>query len=94
MLIIAHHNISNPEAFWKAAKEETKDLPASLKLHAVYPSKDQKTGTCIWEAGSVQDVQLFVDKIVGNYAKNFCYELNENEAMGMPQIKQTLAHAN
>ena len=94
MLVIAHHNISNPKEFWNAAKENTKDLPASLKLHAIYPSKDQKTGTCIWEAGSVQTVQNFVDKIVGKYAKNFCYELNEQEAMGLPQIKQSMAHAN
>lgn len=94
MLVIAHHNVSNPEKFWSTAKEETKNLPASLKVHGVYPSKDQKTGTCIWEAGSVQDVQNYLDKIVGNFAKNFCYELNEKDAMGMPQIKQTLAHAN
>ena len=94
MLVIAHHNISDPEAFWKSAKENTTSLPGSLKLHAVYPSKDKKTGTCIWEAENVNEVQSFIDKIVGNYAKNFCYELNENEAMGMPQIKQTLAHAN
>ena len=94
MLVIAHHNISKPQEFWNAAKESTKNLPASLRLHAVYPSKDQKTGTCIWEAASVQDVQQYMDKIVGKYAQNLCYELNEKEAQGLPQIKQSMAHAN
>lgn len=94
MLIIAHHNISKPEEFWKSAKENTRNLPASLRLHAVYPSKDLKTGTCIWEAGSVKDVQQYIDSFVGKYAKNFCYELNEQEAMGLPQIQQSMAHSN
>lgn len=94
MLVIAHHNISKPQEFWNAARENTKNLPASLRVHAVYPSKDQKTGTCIWEASSVQDVQQYMDKTVGKYAKNLCYELNEKEAMGLPQIKQSMAHAN
>ena len=94
MLIIAHHLISNPEKFWNAAKEHTKELPVTLKLHAVYPSTDQKTGTCIWEANSVQDVQQFVDKHTGKFAKNFCYEVNVKESMGLPDIKQVMAHAN
>ena len=94
MLVIAHHNIINPQQFWGTAKEETQKLPGSLKLHSVYPSKDLKTGTCIWEADNVKDVQIYVDKIVGKYAKNFCYELNEKEAMGLPQIKQSMAHTN
>jgi hypothetical protein len=29
MLVIAHHNISDPEAFWAKAKEVTENLPGS-----------------------------------------------------------------
>jgi hypothetical protein len=94
MLIIAHHNISNPEKFWNAAKENTKELPANLKLHGVYPSKDQKTGTCLWEANTVQEVQQFIDKHTGNFAKNFCYEVNVKDSMGLPAIKLETARAN
>jgi len=94
MLIIAHHNISNPEEFWKVSKEQTKNLPASLKLHGVYPSKDTKSGTCLWEANNVLDVQQFLDKSVGKFAKNFCYEVNVKESIGLPAIKMATAFAN
>lgn len=94
MLIIAHHNISNPEKFWGAAKEITKQLPANLKLHGVYPSQDQKTGTCLWEANTVQEVQQFVDKHTKNFAKNFCYEVNVKDSVGLPAIKLETAQAN
>jgi len=87
MLIIAHHNIQDPEAFWTAAKEITSSLPSNLKLHSVYPSQDQKTGTCLWEAGSVQEVQKFLDDNVGKISRNFCYEVNTAAAFGLPAIQ-------
>ncbi len=86
MLIIAHHIISDPEGFWAAAKEVTSNLPGSLKVHGVYPSTDGKTGTCVWEAGTVEEVQQFLDKNAGKFAKNFCYEVNVKGSMGLPQI--------
>jgi hypothetical protein len=94
MLIIAQHNISNPEEFWKTAKEQTQNLPAPLKLHSVYPSKDGKSGTCLWEANNVQEVQQFLDKHAGKFAKNFCYEVNVKESVGLPDIKMATAFAN
>lgn len=94
MLVIAHHNISKPEEFWTAAKDITKKLPPGLKVHGIYPSTDRKTGTCLWEAGHVEDVQQFLDKQAGSYAKNFCYEVNVKEAMGLPNFKLEKARAN
>lgn len=92
MLIIAQHNVSNPEEFWKAAKELK--IPAALKLHSVFPSQDGKIGTCLWEGSTVQEVQQFLDKESGNFAKNFCYEVNVKEAMGLPVAKMATAFAN
>ena len=87
MLVIAHHNISDPEHFWAAAEEVTKSLPGNLKLHSVYPSIDAKSGTCIWEAGNAEEVQQFLDKNTSQYAKNFCYELNVEKSIGLPKIQ-------
>ena len=89
MLVIAQHDISNPDEFWAAAKEVTSSLPSTLKLHSVFPSKDMKTGTCIWEAPAVGDVQNFLDDKVGRVSKNFCYEVNEEAAMGLPKAAMT-----
>jgi hypothetical protein len=94
MLVIAHHNISNPEGFWSAAKEVTTNLPGNLKLHGVYPATDAKTGTCLWEAETVQEVQQFLDKNAGQYAKNFCYEVDVEKSMGLPKIQLAETHLN
>ncbi len=94
MLIIAHHNISNPVEFWKTAKELTLNLPTPLKLHGIYPSKDTKSGTCLWEANNVQEVQQYLDKNTGKFAKNFCYEVDVKESIGLPAIKLETALAN
>lgn len=91
MLIIAHHHISDPEAFWSAAEETTKDLPAGLKVIGVYPSQDAKMGTCLWEAEDVQQVQQFLDKNAGQFAENFCYEVNVEKSLGLPSAKMTAA---
>lgn len=87
MLIIAHHNISAPEAFWSAASEVTKNLPENLKVLSVFPARDAMTGTCLWQADSVQEVQEFLDKNAGQYARNFCYEVDETKSVGLPVIQ-------
>ena len=94
MLIIAHHLINDPEAFWAAAQQVTQNLPPNLKVHGVYPSMDTKTGTCLWEANTVQEVQKFLDDNAGKYAKNFCYEVNVEKSMNLPKIQLAEASAN
>ena len=94
MLIIAHHIINDPQAFWSAAEEVTKNLPGNLKVHGVYPSVDAKTGTCLWEAENVQEVQQFLDENAGKFAENLCYEVNVEKSIGLPVIQLTEALAN
>ena len=94
MLVIAHHNISDPAAFWAGAQEITKNLPANLKVHGIYPAVDAKTGTCLWEADNVQEVQDFLDKNAGQFAQNFCYEVNVEKSIGLPKIQLAEASLN
>ena len=86
MLVIAHHNISNPEGFWSVAAEVTKELPGNLRVLGVFPATDAKTGTCLWQADSVQEVQEFLDKNAGQHARNFCYEVDEAKSMGLSAV--------
>jgi hypothetical protein len=86
MLVIAHHDISDPENFWAAAQQVTKSLPANLKVLGVYPSMDGKTGTCLWDGDSAQSVQEFLDAGSAQYAKNTCYEVNVEKAIGLPAL--------
>ena len=94
MLVIAHHNIQDPEKFWSEAKAVTTSLPPGLKLHSVFPSMDMKTGTCLWEGPSVTDVQKFLDDNVGSVSKNFCYEVNQQASMGLPKMTMEAAADN
>ncbi len=88
MLVIAHHNIHDTESFWNITQEKMKKLPKELKLHAVYPSADLRTGTCIWEADSVHEIQTFIDEYSGRFSNNLCYEVNAEESFGLPTQKR------
>ena len=94
MLVIAQHHINDPENFWKAAKAVSQSLPSGMSIHAIYPSRDGNEGTCIWEADSVDAVQTFLDENAGKLAKNVCYEINAEEAIGLPQGKMQASQAN
>ena len=86
MLVIAHHFVQNAD-FWTTAQKIVNEsaLPQNLTLHSVFPSKDGKTGTCVWEANSTKDVQDWLDKTLGNYAENVTYEVDEDGGIGLPQ---------
>ena len=85
MFVIAHHFVTEPDVFWASASQVISAIPAHIKLHSVFPSKDLKTGTCIWEAPSAEEVQDLVDGLLGSMSKNVCYEVNEEIAIGLPQ---------
>ena len=85
MFVIAHHFIQEPEAFWASAPQVLASIPSHMKLHSVFPSKDLKTGTCVWEAPNVSEVQNLVDSILGKMATNICYEVHEEASIGIPQ---------
>ncbi len=84
MLVIAQHKVHDPEKFWSAAKTLVATLPPYLKVHSIFPSMDKHFGTCIWEAASVRDVQQFLDENAGDISENFCYEVNQDSAVGLP----------
>ena len=85
MFVIAHHFVQEPEPFWYSAPQVIAAIPPHIKLHSVFPSKDLKTGTCVWEAPNAAEVQELVDRLLGKMSKNVCYEVNEEVAIGLPQ---------
>jgi hypothetical protein len=85
MLVIAQHIIQDPQVFWSSAQQLNALLPADLKLLSVFPSRDMKMGTCLWDGPSANAVQKFLDDNVGHVSKNYCYEVDEAKAMGIPK---------
>ena len=89
MLVIAQHtNITDPTAFWAKAQSVVGATPAGTSVLSVFPSQDGKTGTCIWEAGSADQLQQFLDTASEGLATNYCYEVNEAMAIGLPERKK------
>ena len=89
MLVIAHHtNITDPANFWAKAQSVIGAAPAGTSVLSVFPSQDGKTGTCVWEAGSVDELQKFLDTASQGLATNYCYEVNETAAIGLPERKK------
>ena len=92
MLVIAQHtNITDPAAFWAKAQSVVGATPAGTSVLSVFPSQDGKTGTCVWEAGSADQLQQFLDSASEGLATNFCYEVNESAAIGLPDRKKEAA---
>ena len=92
MLVIAQHtNITDPATFWAKAQTVIGAAPAGTSVLSVFPSQDGKTGTCVWEAGNVDELQKFLDTASEGMATNFCYEVNEANAIGLPERKKEAA---
>jgi hypothetical protein len=82
MYIVAIHTISNPEKFWTAAKTLT--VPASIKLHTVFPSTDGAKGNCLWEAQSLGALKEFLEPVTQGLASNEYMVVAAANAVGLP----------
>jgi hypothetical protein len=92
MLVIAQHTkITDTQALWAKAQSVIGATPPGSSVLSVFPSQDGKTGTCIWEAQSADQLQKFLDVASEGLATNFCYEVNEAVAMGLPERKKEAA---
>ena len=92
MLVIAQHtNSTDPAAFWEKAQSVVGATPVGTSVLSVFPSQDGKTGTCIWEAQSADQLQQFLDEASEGLATNYCYEVNEAAAIGLPERKKEAA---
>jgi hypothetical protein len=63
--------------------------PAGARGLQFYPSRDGSAVTCLWEADSVEAIQGYVDRTLGDSSRNTCYEVNAEQAfaerpLGLP----------
>ena len=54
--------------------------PEDVRGLQFYPSRDRSVATCLWEANTVDDVQRYVDDVLGDSSHNFCYEVNAEQS--------------
>jgi hypothetical protein len=82
MHIVAIHETSDPEKFWATAQEV--EIPSGMTLHSTLPNEDGTRAVCVWEAESTDAVSSFIDEHVGEISRNDFYEVNSQNAQGLP----------
>jgi hypothetical protein len=89
MYIIVNHNIADPDGFWSMVPEKASNIPSHLKLHGVYPSKNNLRCICLWEAESPEAVNQFLRDSFGELSKDELFEINAEAAIGLPAAMAT-----
>jgi hypothetical protein len=82
MHVAVIHQISDPEKFWGAANES--QLPEGITLHSALPNNDGSRAVCLWEADSLDTVKQLVEDTVGDVSNNEFFEVNAQNAQGLP----------
>jgi hypothetical protein len=82
MYVVVNHTIHDPEtAFPRGARLiNGEGAPEGVRVLQFYPARDGSAVFCLWESGSVQDVQTYVDETLGDSATNDCYEIDAEQA--------------
>lgn len=83
MYVVAQHKITNPAKFWSTVLEAAPNLPAGLRMVMVLPSVDGTSGTCLWEASSVNTVSTIVEASVGHLSTTEYYAVDSERALGL-----------
>ena len=90
MYVIVQHTIKSPEAFARGEALMRGDgAPAGVRVLQFYPSADASTVICLWESDSVDAVQGYADRTLGDTSVNTSFEVNSEQAfserpLGLP----------
>ena len=90
MYVVATHQIQDPTtAFPRGERLQTGEgAPAGERVLQFYPSADGSQVVCLWESGTVEEVQRYVDETLAESSLNACYEVNAD-----PAFSETNAYA-
>ena len=82
MYVVAQHEIQDREqAFQRGDRLQVGDgAPEGVRVLQFLPATDGSKVTCLWESASVQDVQQYVDEVLGEASINHCYEVASEPA--------------
>ena len=85
MYIVVNHAISNPAIFWGSAQKNLPNLPEAgvKRIVNVFPNQNMDVCTCLWEAESIETLDLYLRDKIGDASKNSFYQVNEDNAMGI-----------
>ena len=82
MLIVVQHRLTDPaSAFARGERlKRAEGAPVDTRVLQFYPSRDGDLVTCLWEGGSVAEVQRYVDDTLGDASINVSYAVESTAA--------------
>ena len=91
MYVVVHHRIGDRRTAFTRGERLVRNegAPSGVRVLQFYPSTDGSAVTCLWEAGSVEEVQKYVDSTLGDSSRNTCYQADAEQAfaerpLGLP----------
>lgn len=99
MYVSIHHTIANPQKWEEVTKNlmalvEQGRLPQGVKTLMYLPHADGRTADCLWEAHSLETLRNFLDREIGEGAKNEYFEIKAEDAYGLPgQVQEQFRKA-
>lgn len=85
MFIVVNHTIHNTEEFWASAQRNLPRLPEEgvKRVLNIFPNHNLDTCTCVWEADSIENLENYLRKKVGDASRETYYQINEAAALGL-----------
>ena len=56
-----------------------------MQVRKFYPSADQSAVICLWEANALDEVREYVDATLGDSSDNVYFEVDAEQALGLPE---------
>jgi hypothetical protein len=90
MFVEVHHEIRDAQAWAETTGHILADmqagrLPEGLKGLMYLPSADGRQADCLWEAVTLENLKSFIDRKVGNAARNEYFQVDDHAAVGLPR---------
>jgi hypothetical protein len=82
MLVVVQHRLTDPPTALARGErlKSGEGAPPGTRVLQFLPSQDGTLVTCLWESGSVEHVQSFVDDILGDASVNLRYPVELSAA--------------
>jgi hypothetical protein len=88
VFVVVQHSLQDPPAAFARGErlKRGEGAPHGSRVLQFYPSQDGTFVTCLWESGSVADVQSYVDETLADTSINLCYAVEATAAFAETPI--------
>lgn len=85
MYIVVNHIIHNTEEFWASAQRNLPRLPEDgvKRVLNIFPNQNLDACVFVWEADSIENLENYLRKKLGNASRETCFQINEAAALGL-----------